>query len=539
MPYPDTPLFRSRSLTAAALAVLGVVALAGQVGAATAFPEATPAEMAANGAFPVGGKGENAPGPNNKAAKTTVVAQPRAKAPPDPKAKSATHTAPASALQPGWNLSTLQDLNTASAEGVLDLAHAWRLTVLHDPNYHAAVSARGAAQTEKRQGRAALLPQVSAGYSRNRITGDQTQYDVLGQGHMFELDYDSTNTYIQLQQPIINYGRYADYRRGVARANLGDAEFRAREQATAQMLSQVYLQALRADTEWQLAEQLAGSLEKQATAQDRLFEANEGDRIDAQETRARLALARSEVIRARDARDVALRELAAMTGGADGPLANLRAQAAPPVLYPASLDEWRARVSQANPDVQMARESVRVAEAELQRATGRYLPTLDLVVGYAKADSENLSSLSQRTNTWSAGLHASIPLFSGGYDTANRARASAELEQAREELRAAQEAADAEAVRQYTAVVGGADRIRALRAAVESSEQSLEAAQASYQYGVRSNVDVLRSQDRLYEARLELADARLATLEALTALWAAAGELNENRFQEVTSSHLE
>ncbi|NYT25198.1 TolC family outer membrane protein [Alcaligenaceae bacterium] len=526
MPYPDIPPFRLRCLIAAALAVLGVAALAEPAGAAAAFPDATPAEMAAGGAFPASGKaaGPSRPG---SAAQAAIVARP------------GFTLEPPSLGQPGWNLSTLQQLNTAAAGGALDLAHAWRLTVLHDPNYHAALSARGAAQTERRQGRAALLPQVNAGYSRNRITGDQTQYDAMGQGHIFDLDYDSTNAYIQLQQPIINYGRYADFRRGIARADLGIAEFHAREQGTALTLSQVYLRALRTDTEWRLAEQLADSLEKQAIAQDRLFEANEGDRVDAQETRARLALARSEVIRARDARDVALRELAAMTGGAEGPLAALRPQAPPPVPRPASLDEWRARVSQANPAVQVARETLRVAEAELQRATGRYLPTLDLVVGYAKADSENLSSLSQRTNTWSAGLHASIPLFSGGYDTANRARASAEVEKARQELRAAQEAAEAEAVRQYTAVVGGADRIRALRAAVESSEQSLEAAQASYQYGVRSNVDVLRSQDRLYEARLELADARLSSLEALTALWAATGELNENRFQEVSNTHLE
>ena len=445
---------------------------------------------------------------------------------------------PAPDSAPGWDLHTLESTALVGTPEGLTLESAWQRAMAHDAEYHAALSGRAAARTEGRLGRAAILPQVQASYSRNKITGLQRNFTQLGVREG-DLDYDSTSAYIQLQQPLFNMDRYATFLRGKERVRLGEAEFALQEYEAALRLTAAYLETVAAEGRARLAQALADSLEGQARTQEALFKENEASIVDAQETRARLALARSEVIRARDARDVALRELAAMTGGADGPLANLRAQAAPPVLYPASLDEWRARVSQANPDVQMARESVRVAEAELQRATGRYLPTLDLVVGYSKADSENLSSLSQRTNTWSAGLHASIPLFSGGYDTANRARASAELEQAREELRAAQEAADAEAVRQYTAVVGGADRIRALRAAVESSEQSLEAAQASYQYGVRSNVDVLRSQDRLYEARLALADARLSALEALTALWAAAGELNENRFQEVTSSHLD
>lgn len=460
---------------------------------------------------------------------------------PTPAERTATQnqSPPSTAAQPGWNLSTLQQLNSGTTSMRMDLAHAWRLAVLHDPNYQAALSARAAAETERRQGRAALLPHAQAGYSRSRITGDQTQYDRFGTGHVFDLDYDSTNTYIQLQQPLIDYGRYADYRRGAARAELGIAEFREREQATALELTYTYLRALDASTRLRLAEQLAESLAEQAKAQDRLYEASEGDRIDAQETRARLAIAGSEVIRARDAVQVAMRELAAMTGGAEGPIAELRPRFTPQPLQPNKLDEWLARAQANNPAVRVAQEKLRVAETELKRATARHLPSLSLVVGYAKADSENLETLSQRTNTWSAGLHASIPIFSGGYDSANRARASAEVEQARQELRVAQEQAAAEVTRQFTAVVTGIERIESLAKAVASSELSLHAAKEAYRYGVRSNVDVLRSQDRLYEAAQELAQARLEYLAAVVGLWSAAGELDERKLQSLGSLQLQ
>lgn len=439
---------------------------------------------------------------------------------------------------PGWNLSTLQALQAEHADEVIDLAQAWRLVVLHDPEYQAALSARAAAETERRQGRAALLPQVQAGHSRSRITGMQTQYDRLGIGRDYDLDYDSTSTYIQLQQPLFNLGRFAEYKRGHARADLGFAEFLEREQATALRLAEVYLEALRTQAQWELARDLAVSLEAQAVAQEKLFERNEGSRIDAQETRARLALARSEEIRRRDARDVALRELESMVGRPVKKAAGLAGRFEPYPLEPRTQAEWMQRARQFNPAVQVARERVRIAETELQRATGRYFPAVDLVAGYSKADSENLSSLSQRSNTWTVGLHASIPLFSGGYDSANRARAAAALEQARQELRAAEEAAEAQAVREYTAVVGGEARVRALEAAVTSAEQGLEAARASYAHGLRSNVDVLRSQDRLYEAASRLVDARLQYLRGLAGLNEAVAGPTAEAFDELTARYL-
>src|SRR5690606_4779970 len=81
----------------------------------------------------------------------------------------------------GWDLETLQRLGDDDFINQVDLAEAWRLVVMNDPNYRAAVSAREAARTERQQGRAALLPQVQAGHSRNWIQGDREQPGPGGQ----------------------------------------------------------------------------------------------------------------------------------------------------------------------------------------------------------------------------------------------------------------------------------------------------------------------------------------------------------------------
>lgn len=423
---------------------------------------------------------------------------------------------------PAWNLQTLESTATPQTDA-LTLSRAWMLAVANDPDYQAALSARAAAQTEIRLGRAAILPQVQAGYSKNRISGLQRNY-ANGMMREGDLDYDSTSAYIQLQQPVFNLDRYAQFQRGHARAELGDAEFAVREYEAAMRLTAAYMDAVAAQGGLELAQALADSLQEQADTQDALFERNEGDRVDAQETRARLALAQADVIAAEDALQVARRQMQAMIG-LDAPalidVGNIdpgSADLTQPLVY------WLERAEANGAAIRTALAQVRVADTEVRRAVARHLPTADLVMALSDADSENLDSLSQRSNTFTVGLRVAIPIFSGGYDTANHARSRHERQQATHELDQAREQAAAEVTRQYTAVQGGAQRIDALISSVRSGEESLEAARHGYQYGINSNLDVLRRQDSLFQARHELLAARVLWLEARIALSAAAGE---------------
>src|SRR5690606_18935012 len=83
---------------------------------------------------------------------------------------------------------------------------------------------------------------------------------------------------------------------------------------------------------------------------------------------------------------------------------------------------WLEKASANSATIRRAHANVRVADTEVQRAVGRHLPTADLVVSWVDADSENLETLSQASNTFQAGVQVNIPIFSGGYDTANHAR---------------------------------------------------------------------------------------------------------------------
>ena len=437
------------------------------------------------------------------------------------------------APQAGWNLQTLQALADERGMEIAGLAHAWQLAQENDPEYQIALNELRAAQTMRRQGRSNLLPQVQAGHYRGRIRGERTILNAPPARARAILEYDSETTYIQLQQPVLNYGRFAEYRRGVALAEEGEAQFLVDERERLIALAEAYFAVLLAYGQLELDQALAESLAEQAKAQDASYEQAEATRIDVQEVEARLSLAKAEAIRSRDALKTAQRELQAILGTTPQQLGGLGDTFRPAALSPASLPEWLKLGRSMNAELRAARARLRVADANVGRARARHLPALDLVANWTKADSENLSTLSQNSNTYSIGLNLEVPIFSGGYDTAVNERVRAEQRQASQELQAATEQVAADIVRHYTAVTGGAQRMAALEAAAESSERALHAVTQSYKYGLSINVDVLKQRDSLYRAKHELLQSRFDYLLSLIELWVASGVLDTSRLREL------
>ncbi|WP_323029571.1 TolC family protein [Castellaniella defragrans] len=461
----------------------------------------------------------------------------------------------------------LDRLDAARARS-LTLAQAWPLALARDPAYQAAISARLAFGTFRDQGLALLLPQVQAGYSRSRINGLRRQPWLFGRTIESVLEYDSTSAYVQLQQPLLDAGRYASYRWANARADQGDADWAAARSDLALRLSKAWFQLLAAQSTVALREGLADSLEAQAAGQQALFAHSEGSITDARQIQARLANARADVIGARADLDVAQRALQAIIGVTDrspvlsiaqdrtpaDPAGRASTEApgqtpaeapdlaaaaaaaeapdqtpaampvfAPPLLEPARLVDWLDQARARNTQIDADQAKVRVAEADVWRAASRHAPTLNLVAAWAKADSENLSTLSQRTNTYVLGLQLNVPIFSGGYDSALHAQTRDQARQAAHTLDATVERTLVEVTRQYSNVTGGEERIRALESAVRAGRSSLAAARKVYRHGLGSILDLLRKQDYLFQARAQLIQARLDYLQARVALEVAAG----------------
>ena len=78
-------------------------------------------------------------------------------------------------------------------------------------------------------------------------------------------------------------------------------------------------------------------------------------------------------------------------------------------------------------------------------------------------------------------------------------------------------------------------QVRALKAALVSSQSALESNKLGYEVGVRINIDVLNAENQVYVTRRDLAKATLDTLMAQLRLKASTGSLGEDDVAQINA----
>ena len=172
------------------------------------------------------------------------------------------------------------------------------------------------------------------------------------------------------------------------------------------------------------------------------------------------------------------------------------------------------------------RHAVEAAREEANRHRAGHLPRVDLVASVGRTDSDTINTFNQKATVRSVGPQLTVPIYSrrrghgGGVAGRSERRAhQAELDAAtgRDHRRAAQ------AVRPDRRAALA--RMDAARAARDSARLLVEATRRSVAGGQRINLDVLKAQQQLFDARRDLAQARYNHLLSLLRLRLAAGVL--------------
>jgi outer membrane protein len=137
------------------------------------------------------------------------------------------------------------------------------------------------------------------------------------------------------------------------------------------------------------------------------------------------------------------------------------------------------------------------------------------------------------TDFQNVGVQLNIPLFQGGFVTSKTREAAANRNAALSSLEAARRSAALGARQYYLGVVSGLAQVKALEAALASSQLALESNRLGYEVGVRINIDVLNAEQQVYVTRRDLAKAKYDTLIAQLRLKAAVGALGEDDVVQV------
>ncbi len=271
------------------------------------------------------------------------------------------------------------------------------------------------------------------------------------------------------------------------------------------------------------------AIEQQLESAKKNFEVGTATITDSQEAQARFDLAVAQEIAAESDLEIRQRALEAIIGKESPPLAPVRKDARMSPPQPADMKEWVAAAESGSISVQVQQALLEIAAREVDRQRAGHYPTVDLVANKGNTATFGSAGIGLfDTDFQNVGIQVNLPIFQGGQVLSRQREASANRSAAESNLEAARRNAALAARQYYLGVVNGMAQVRALHAALASSQLALESNKLGYEVGVRINIDVLNAENQVYVTRRDLAKAVLDTVMSQFKLKAAVGTLGED-----------
>jgi outer membrane protein len=412
--------------------------------------------------------------------------------------------------------------STAQCE---DLLAVYRAALNSDPILAGERSILDASEEKIPEARSALLPALAGTGQAGRTGGPVTYTDTPS----VDRSFNTLNWAVQLTMPLLRPGGIAGYRESRAQLNQAQQQFSLAEQDLILRVTQAYFDVLIAEESLAAADAEVKAAEEQHALARRSFEKGVVSVTDVDEAVSRAALASSQQLSAQTDVEVKRATLEKITGSTPSGLAALRSDAVLLPPEPEDINQWVSQANDSNAGVLARRSAVEVARLDVQKARMARLPSIDAVASYGRdfSSGNNTNPIDYSTNAHikQGGIQVTLPLVDGGGMHAQIAEAAARQRKAEADLEAARRDATLAARTAYHAVISGIGQIRALRAAIDASINSVKGNQAGYKLGLRINSDVLDAQRQRYAAQRDLAKARYDTVLEGLKLKAAAGTL--------------
>ncbi|NTV10170.1 MAG: TolC family outer membrane protein [Zoogloea sp.] len=410
-----------------------------------------------------------------------------------------------------------------------DLVQVYRDALAYDAQFASARAALEAGREKLPQGRAGLLPNVGLSASSAWNKRDITE-PALGDANF------NTNGYtLQLTQPLFRWQNWVQYKQGELQVGLAEAQFGGARQDLILRAAQAYFDVLNAQDTLTSVQALKGAEAQQLELAKKSFEVGTVTITDVHEAQSRFDLATAQEIAAQSDLDVKRYALSQLIGKDAGALAGLRSgvQIQPP--RPAEMAAWVSAAESANINVQAQQIGLEIASREVERNRAAHLPTVDLVAMQGRNRAGYFVPPTYVAEAASVGVQMNLPIYSGGIVNSRTREAEAQKDRASADLDNARRSAAQNARQAFLGVNSGLAQVRALEAALVSSQSALDANKLGYEVGVRINIDVLNAQSQLYDTQQKLAKSRYDTLLAQLRLKAAAGTLAEEDVQAVNA----
>jgi outer membrane protein len=417
-------------------------------------------------------------------------------------------------------------LVTGSA-GAADLLEVYRKALTHDAQYLAARATLDAGREKLPQGKSALMPNVS-------MTANTTYNDIDFTG--VNRSYRSSGYTVTLAQPLFRWQNWVGYNQAQLQVAQAESTFAQAGQDLALRVAQAYFDVLTAEAGLEAIKAQKLAISRQLDLAKKTFEVGTSTITDTHEAQSRFDLVTAQQLAAENELDVRREALRIVAGEVPASVAKLNAGAKLAAPVPANIDSWVAAAEADAPAVAVQRITEELAVKEIERQRAGHYPTLDLVATHGDNRANNGAfGVASDTRSNTIGLQLTVPLFSGGLTSSREREAAANREAARAGVTGAQRGAALGARQAYLGVVSGLSQIKALEAALISSESALASTKLGYEVGVRINIDVLNAEQQVAATKRDLAKARHDTLLAQLRLKAAVGRLDDAAISEVSA----
>lgn len=408
----------------------------------------------------------------------------------------------------------------------MDLVEAYARAKDHDPLFGASVYEHEAAKTLPAQGRAYLLPQIQASGTKTKFHYDSAPYST------YYGDFNSQTMGTSLKQPIFNVPRFYEYRQHKIRKKIGDERFASAEQELILRLAEAYFTGLAARNFLILVDAEKQSISGEREQARKRFQAGVATITDVHDAEARYDSVMAKEIEAKNELDIRMQALKRIVGTEPGVLSPLKENVPLGVPEPDSLEGWIEKAKKNHPTLKAYAHQVDYQEAEIKKNNGQHWPSLDLVGGYNKTNTNNAVKI-PNASYGTVGVQVNLPIFNGGYTVAKGKEARAVLGKVKKEYENALADVTQKLSEAFLGVRSNIKKIAALLAANKSAATSLDSNRMSLLAGVRTTIDVLNAERELQQVRTRLLKARYDSLLNIVRLKAHAGTLSEDDLLEI------
>lgn len=410
----------------------------------------------------------------------------------------------------------------------LNFTEALDLARKNDPSYLSVQASYQAAQERSNIAFSALLPQLSIS---GNAAQNERKYVTQSTPETTDIQkFNSNSAQINLTQPLWRHADRIASTQAEFAARQGESQVIAAEHDLFVRFLQAWFDVMAARDNMRFTAKQSAAARRLRDQTTRATELGLASEPELEEARARYEKALADQAAAEAEEQAKIASLEQIIGPADEftfpSLADDRLVGGMP---DAPLGHWLDSAESSNPAVVAATYGVQAASEEIRKQRAGHEPTLDITGSYGRTaqGAGTTPTLQPYTNTQGTiGLQLSIPIFSGGGQSAKVREAVALREKSVQELENTRRGVRAACKQAFFGIQAGIARHTAALQSVKSARAALQVATSGQERELKTDLDVLQAAQQLYNAQRDLQNARYEILLNRIKLKAAAGQLN-------------